>query len=133
MFPPELLRLNYVGVKSFLMEMYVPQLINIICKSIFLPLESTGGYQRVSFSTRKFITGFIIQRLCFCSMVLCVHLRIQKFKDQKSFLSLGLFFFLIYTIFLKVRFKLLTFILENNSYNIRIDLGRIKIENKIIM
>lgn len=91
--PPELLRLNCVGVKSFLMEMYVPQLVKIICKSIFLPLESTGGYQKASFCTRKFFADFILQRLCFCSVVLCVHLCTQKFKDQKSFLSLGLFFF----------------------------------------
>lgn len=86
LFLPKLFSLDCVGAKSLLMEIYVPQLVKIICKSIFLPLESTGGYQRVSFSTLKFLTDFIRQRLCFCSIVLCVHLWIQKFKGQKSFL-----------------------------------------------
>lgn len=90
LFPPKLLMLDCVSAKSLLMEMYVPQLVRIICKSIFLPLESTGGYQRVSFSTLKFLTDFIMQRLCFCSIVLCTRLWIQKFKDQKSFFWFGL-------------------------------------------
>lgn len=87
-FPPELFRFDCVDVKSFLMETYVPQLVKLICKSIFSPLESTVGYQEALFSTIlvKFLTGFIMQRLCLSSIAFCVHLWIQKFKCQGNFL-----------------------------------------------
>lgn len=35
----ESFRFDCVDVKSFLIETYVPQLVKVICKSIFLPLE----------------------------------------------------------------------------------------------
>lgn len=62
LFPPELFRLDCVNAKTFLMKIYVPQLIKVICKSVFLPLKSTGGYWKVSFSKIKFLTGFIIAK-----------------------------------------------------------------------
>lgn len=85
-FPPELLRLDCEDVKSFLVEAHVPQLIKVICKSVFLPLESTVGYRKALFSTIKFLTGFIVQKLCFSSTALCVRLWIQKLKYQGGFL-----------------------------------------------
>lgn len=86
LFFPELFRFHCMDVKSFLMETYVPQVIKVICKNIFLPLESTVGYQKALFSTIKFLTGFIMQRLCLSSIAFCVHLWIQKFKYQGNFL-----------------------------------------------
>lgn len=88
LFFPELFRFDCVDVKSFLMETYVPQLVKVICKSIFLPLESTIGYQKALFSTIlvKFLTGFIMQRLCLSSIAFCVYLWIQNFKYQGNFL-----------------------------------------------
>lgn len=111
LFPPELLRLDSVVAKSFLMATYVPQLVKVICKSVFLPLESTGSYQKASFSTIKFLTGFIMQRYCFSSIALCIHLWIQKFKYQGSFL--WMFFLNLCSVFESMICTFWFFTLEN--------------------
>lgn len=114
--PPELLRLDCVDAKSFLMETYVPQLVKIICKSVFLPLESTGGYQRVSFSTKMFLTDFILQGLCFNSIVMFSFMDSQIQGPGKL-----CFFFKSMQSFSKYDLNFLLFTLENISYNLWVE------------